>query len=156
MMLRFMCIAVAFLAIPWRLAGGDDAAMQKALKALEGSWQAVAGVEDGQEIPKEKLPRITYVLHADGMITGQTRDGETLARMTVHPGNDPKRVDFLLESGAKKGAKQYAIYKLKGDKLSICMAPPGNPEVDRPRDFAAKVVNVKLLVFERVKGEKKQ
>jgi uncharacterized protein (TIGR03067 family) len=90
------------------------------------------------------------------MITGQTPDGETLARMTVHPGKDPKRVDFLLEAGAKKGAKQYAIYKLEGDKLSICMAPPGNPEADRPRDFVAKGVNVKLLIFERVKGEKKQ
>ena len=108
------------------------------------------------EIPKDKLPRTTYVLHADGKVTAQTPEGETLATLTVDPAKNPKTLDFVLESGEAKGKKQYAIYKLEGDKMTIFATPQGSPEGDRPRDFTAKDTEARLLVFERVKGDNKK
>src|SRR5687768_7611078 len=114
-MMRFMSMALAFCVMSLTLTAADDTLVQKNLKALEGSWKAVSGILAGQEIPKEKLPRTTYVLHADGLITEQTPQGETMGTMTIDPAKDPKIIDFVIESGTDKGKKQYAIYKLEGD-----------------------------------------
>ena len=153
MMLR-MFTALAFLT-PVTLAAADDAAVKEEFKALEGSCKVVAGLQGGHEIPKDKLPRTTYVLHADGKVTARTPEGETLATFTVDPAKNPKTLDFVLESGEAKGKKQYAIYKLEGDKMTIFVTQPGSPAGDRPRDFTAKDTDARLLVFERVTGDKK-
>src|SRR5688572_8833066 len=103
MMMRFVSVALAFFVTPWILAAADDEAVQKELKALEGSWKVVSGFADGQEIPKGKLPKTTYVVRADRTIAAQTSEGETLATLTVNPAKNPRTFDFVLESGAEKG-----------------------------------------------------
>ena len=155
MMVRFMSMALAFSVIPLTLTAGDDIAVQKEFKAMEGSWKAIAGLKGGQEIPKNKLPTTTYVLHPDGKVTARTRDGETMATFTIDPVKSPKTLDMVLESGAFMGKKQYAIYKLEGDKLTIFAAPPGSAATDRPRDFKARDAEARLLIFERVKSDEK-
>ena len=154
-MMRRMSTALACL-IPMTLAAADDAAVKKEFSALKGSWKVVAGLQRGQEIAKDKLPRITYVLHADGKVTARTPEGETLGTLTVDPAKNPKTLDIVLESGEAKGKKQYAIYKLEGDKMTIFVTPPDSPDGDRPRDFTAKDTEARLLVFERVKGDDKK
>src|SRR5262245_27871795 len=155
-MMRFMSTALAFFGISLTAAAADGTAANKELKDLEGRWKVVAGVQGGQEIAKEKLPRTTYVLHADGVVTAETPDGETMGTLTVDSGKNPKTLDIVLESGEFKGKKQYAIYKLEGDRLTIVATPPGSAVADRPRDFGAKDSNSKLLVFERLKEDKKE
>jgi hypothetical protein len=59
------------------------------------------------------------------------------------------------ESGPEKGKKQHTIYKLEGDKFTIFATQPGAPEEDRPTDFDTKDVKAPLMVFERVKDDKK-
>jgi uncharacterized protein (TIGR03067 family) len=156
MMVRFMSMALAFSVIPLTLTAGDDTAVQKEFKAMEGSWKAVAGLQGGQEMPKDKLPRTTYFLHADGKVTARTRDGETMATFSIDPVKNPKTLDMLLESGALMGKKQYAIYKLEGDKLTIFATRPGSAAADRPRDFKAKDAELTLLIFERVKSDERK
>lgn len=70
-------------------------------------------------------------------------------------GRDPKTIDNLHESGAQKGKKQYGIYKLEGDKLTVCMTRPGVAEGDRPKDFSTKDTANVVFVFERPKEDKK-
>jgi hypothetical protein len=41
------------------------------------------------------------------------------------------------------------------DKFTIFATQPGAPEEDRPTDFDAKDVKAPLMVFERVKDDKK-
>jgi hypothetical protein len=55
------------------------------------------------------------------------------------------------ESGPQKGQKQYGIYKLEGDRFTVCAGPRGATESDRPKSFITEgTVNV-VFVFERVK-----
>lgn len=152
-MQRLICVLVV-LATPMLLAAGNDNDVKKELKALEGKWKAVALEAEGNPLPKEAIPDFTYIIGADGKATGKMAEGEYTATMTVNPRKDPKTIDNLHESGPQKGKKQYGVYKLEGDKLTVCMTPPGSAEVDRPKDFITKDSTNVMFVFERVKEDR--
>jgi uncharacterized protein (TIGR03067 family) len=59
---------------------------------------------------------------------------------------------MLHESGAEKGKRQYGIYKLEGDKWTVCITGPRATEGDRPKDFITKGTANAVFVFEREKG----
>jgi uncharacterized protein (TIGR03067 family) len=153
-MQRIICVLVV-LATPLLLAAGNDDDVRKELKALEGKWKAVALEAEGKPLPKEAIPDFTYTIEADGKATGKMAQSEYTATMTVNPKKDPKTIDNVHESGAQKGKKQYGVYKLEGDKLTVCMTPPGGAEGDRPKDFTTKDTTNVVFVFERVKEDKK-
>ena len=154
-MKRIMPAAFALLAIPLTLTAGDDADVEKELKALGGKWKVVAITEAGEELPKDKLPAISFVFRADGTATAQLPEGEVMCRVTLDLAKKPKRMVITHESGSEKGERQYAIYKLEGDKLTFFVTPPGAPEDDRPPDFNARDARARLMVFARVKNDKK-
>ena len=151
-MQRFISVLVV-LAIPLLLAAGDDD-VQKEVKALQGKWKAVALEAGGKALPKEAIPDFTYIIGADGKATGKMPQSEYTATMTVNPKKDPKTIDNVHESGAHKGKKQFGIYKLEGDKWTVCMTPPGAAESNRPKDFDTKDTTNVVFVFERVKADK--
>jgi uncharacterized protein (TIGR03067 family) len=91
------------------------------------------------------------MIGADGKSTGKMAQSEYSATITVNPKKDPKTIDNLHESGAQKGKKQYGVYKLEGDKLTVCMTRPGVAETDRPKSFDTKDTANVVFVFERVK-----
>ncbi len=151
-MQRFICV-LAVLATPLLLVAGDDD-VRKELKALQGSWKAVALEAGGQSLPKEAIPDFTYTIGADGKATGKMAKIEYTASMTVNPKKEPKTIDNAHETGAQKGKKQYGVYKLEGDRLTVCMTSPGRAESDRPKDFNTKDTTNVLFVFERVTKDK--
>ena len=75
--------------------------------------------------------------------------------MTVNPKKEPKTIENLHESGEQKGKMQYGIYKLEGDKFTVCMTPRGSAESDRPKAFTTTDSTNVVFVFERTKEEKK-
>jgi uncharacterized protein (TIGR03067 family) len=75
--------------------------------------------------------------------------------MTVNSKKNSKTIDILHESGEQKGKRQYGVYKLEGDKFTVCVTPRGSAEADRPKDFATKDTTNVVFVFERVKEDKK-
>ena len=152
-MQRIICVLVV-LATPLLLAAGDDD-VRKELKALQGKWKAVALEAGGKPLPKEAIPDFTYIIGAAGKATGKMPQSEYTATMTVNPKKDPTTIDNVHETGAQKGKKQYGVYKLEGDKLTVCMTPPGAAVGDRPKDFTTKDTTNVVFVFERVKDEKK-
>src|SRR6266478_2557456 len=102
---------------------GDD--VQKELKALQGKWKAVAMEAGGKPFPKDSIPDFTFIVAANCLSTGQTPQGKYQATIAIDPKKTPKTIDNLHESGAQKGKKQYGIYKLEGDKWTVCMTRPG-------------------------------
>lgn len=152
-MQRIIC-ALVVLAIPLLLAADTDDDVRKELKALQGKWKTVGVEAVGKPFPKDKIPAFTFVVAADGKSTGQTPQGEFRFTMTVNPKKDPKTIENMHESGEQKGKKQYGIYKLEGDKFTVCMTPPGKAEGDRPKDFTTKDTTNVVFVFERVKEDK--
>jgi uncharacterized protein (TIGR03067 family) len=133
---------------------GDD--VRKELKALQGKWKTVALEAAGKPFPKEAVPAFTFIIAADGKATGQTAKDEFGCTITVNPTKKPRTMDNLHQSGAHKGKKQFGIYKLEADKLTVCMTPPGSAESDRPKDFDTKDSTNVVFVFERVKEDKKR
>ena len=153
-MRRVICVLVV-LAAPLVLIAGDDDAVRKELKALEGKWKAVSMEAGGIMLPKDSTPEFTFTVAAGGKSTAKTAQSEDQAMITVDPKKSPKTIDNLHESGATKGKKQYGIYKLDGDKWTVCMTQPGVAEGDRPKDFATKGTANVVFIFERVKEDKK-
>jgi len=144
-----------FLATPLLLAADDRDTVSKELKALEGKWKAVSMEANGALLPKDSTPAFTFIVGANGKSIAKTPQGDEQATITVDLKKNPKTVDNLHESGASKGKKQYGIYKLEGDKWTVCMTRPGAAESDRPKDFATKDTANVVFVFERQKDDKK-
>jgi uncharacterized protein (TIGR03067 family) len=147
------CIQIV-LTTPLLLMAGDDD-VRKELKALQGTWKAVALEAGGMTMPKELTPQFTFIIGADGKSTGKMSKGEYSATITVDPKKNPKTMDNLHETGAQKGKKQYGVYKLDGDKLTVCMTPPGAAEADRPKGFDTKGSGNVVFIFERANDDKK-
>jgi uncharacterized protein (TIGR03067 family) len=153
-MQRIIAILVV-TAMPLLLAAGTDDDVKKELKGLQGTWKTVAMEAGGKSFSKEETMDFTIVIAEDGKSTGRTPEGEFRVTITVDPKKSPKTIDNLHESGEEQGKKQFGIYKLEGDKFTVCMTPPGTAESDRPKDFATKDSTNVVFVFERVKEAKK-
>src|SRR5262245_1455740 len=143
------------LAAPLPLGADDGDDVRKELKALEGTWKAVSMEAGGTSLPKDSLPDFRFIVAANGKSTAKTPQSEDQATITVDPKKNPRTIDNLHESGATKGKKQYGIYKLEGDKWTVCMTRPGVAEGDRPKDFKTKDTTNVVFVFERIKEGKK-
>ena len=153
-MQRIICVLVV-LTTPPLLAADTGDEVRKELKALQGKWRTVAGEAAGKPFPKDGIPDFTVVIAADGRSTGQMPEEEFRFTMTVNPKKDSKTIDILHESGEQKGKRQYGVYKLEGDKFTVCVTPRGSAEAERPKDFTTKDTTNVVFVFERVKEDKK-
>jgi uncharacterized protein (TIGR03067 family) len=137
-------------------AAADDQAASRELKALAGSWKLVAVETEGQAVPKGDLPVISFTLRPDGTSTVRTPDGEFQTKSVLDPARTPRTLDIEYLGGPLKGQKQYGVYKVEGDRWTVCATPPGGKPEDRPRGFDAKTATGTLVVWERVKDEKKR
>jgi uncharacterized protein (TIGR03067 family) len=153
-MQRIMRVSIVLMA-PLVLAADADDQVRKELKALQGKWKPVAVEAGGKSFPKDGAPAFTFIIGADGKSKSVTPKGEYQATITVNPKKRPKTIDNLHETGAQKGIRQYGIYKLEGDRLTVCMTRPGAAEGDRPKDFSTKGTANVVFVFERAKEAKK-
>jgi uncharacterized protein (TIGR03067 family) len=151
-MRRLICVLVVLL-VPLLLAA--DTEVGKELKTLEGKWKAVAMEVMGKPFPKDMIPAFTIVVGADGKSTGKMPEEEWRFTITVDPKKSPKTIEIAHETGDQKGKKQYGIYKVEGDRWTVCSTPPGRAEADRPKDFPTKDTTNVVFVFERVKADKK-
>jgi uncharacterized protein (TIGR03067 family) len=150
---RFSAVLVLVTA-PLVLLAGDDN-VRKELKALQGTWKVVGLEAGGKPFPKEMVIDFTFIVGADGKSIGKMANVEYQATIRVDPGKNPRTIDNVHDTGAQKGKKQFGIYKLEGNRWTVCMTPPGAVETDRPRSFDTKDTTNVVFIFERVKADKK-
>jgi uncharacterized protein (TIGR03067 family) len=154
-MSRFAFYVVILLVSPV-LAGSDgNDRTRKDLLALQGKWKTVGGEIAGQPFPKDGIPPFSMVIGADGKSIGQFSDQEFKFTIKIDANSEPKTIVNDHETGAEKGKKQYGIYKLEGDKFTVCVGPAGTSEADRPKKFSSTNSGNVVFVFERVKEAKK-
>jgi uncharacterized protein (TIGR03067 family) len=152
-MYRFFSV-LCVLTTPLLLNAGDDD-VHKELKALQGTWKTVGLEAGGKPFPKEAVIDFTFIVGADGKSIGRMGKSEYQAKVSVDPKKNPKTIDNAHETGQSKGKMQYGIYKLEGDKWTVCMTPPGAAESDRPKSFDTKDTKNVVFTFERIKEDKK-
>jgi uncharacterized protein (TIGR03067 family) len=119
----------------------DDKAKTDVVKALQGEWTSEenAGLESKWNFEGDVVKT---------MVAGM----DYSSRLTVDPEAKPHpTMDLMIEDGPEdsKGKTSKGIYKLEGDKLTICVSVPGK---DRPKDF--EQVEDECYLFQ-LKKEKK-
>jgi uncharacterized protein (TIGR03067 family) len=111
------------------------------LKAMEGTWVSAP------DAPLESR----WVF--DGETLKSTVNGQDyVAKIKLDAKASPRAVDFTISEGPEDltGKTVVGIYKIDGDKLTICLSAPGRDE--RPTEF--KAVEDETYLFE-LKREKK-
>jgi uncharacterized protein (TIGR03067 family) len=118
--------------------------------AIQGEWRIVSFVEDGQGVPAAEFKGAYYAFEKGKMV--MKKDGKMFVKgtYTLDPSKTPKHIDVVVTND-KKGETEQGIYKLEGDKLTIC-APAFAKNKERPKEFASKSKSGTILVvLERVK-----
>jgi uncharacterized protein (TIGR03067 family) len=141
-------LAVALLFGAWTLAamgGGDDA--KKELDKLQGVWK----LEEG----KIRDYRDEFFIIKDDCIIDKI-DAKVIDEFRVkivNPTKNPKEIDLIPLKDPNKGIACPAIYKVEGNKLTICVRfEPGSK---RPTDFTSNQTNRNIILI-MVKVEAKQ
>ena len=125
----------------------DDDAVKNELKRHQGTWIATSSTYDGQKAPDEIARSIKHIVAQDHVVW--ERQGKRFAgtKIELDPTPDPKNIDVIPDGGPNRGERVLGIYKLDGDRLTICMARAGQP---RPQEFKAeKGSGWTLQTFER-------
>jgi uncharacterized protein (TIGR03067 family) len=126
-------LLVLLVSWPVTSALADDRAAEE-LERHQGTWRATSSIYEGQEAPEQIVRSITRIVEKDHVIW--KRDGKSFAgtRIELDPSRDPRTIDVIPDGGKDRGERVRGIYKLEKDRLTICMAAPGQP---RPREFKA-------------------
>jgi len=126
-----------------------DAAIANETNRLPGTWRIVRMERGGKEVPAADRDHTQLTIR-----TNQFRwDGDDSEAGIFHPipHRRPVMVDLFHTAGPQQGKMQQAIYKLDGDRLTLCIAPFGATGDELPADFATAGTKLMLYVLEKVK-----
>jgi RNA polymerase sigma factor (sigma-70 family) len=128
-----------------KLAGGKaapdekDKVAQKELKKLAGTWEVLSVESNGRKDRKDDIKGLAYVFEANGKWKLK-KDEDIRAEGTfkIDTTKKPATIDYKIVSSIDKGSigkTSLGIFKLDGDKLTVCRTWPDND--DRPTEFTA-------------------
>jgi uncharacterized protein (TIGR03067 family) len=111
-----------------------DKAVEGEIAKWQGTWRAVSFEHDGKPTPPEKLKSIQLTVSGD---TYHFQNGDFHERGTYkfHPDQDPKALDIVVGEGPDKGKVYLVIYKVEGNRLTICLESDNK---HRPKQFTGK------------------
>ena len=113
-------------------ASGDDAALKKEQKALQGTWKMIS--VDTPQGKKDDLEGATLEFASDGKNLTYTHNGKTQkATYKLNPAGNPKEIDLTIG----KDKLLEGIYQIDKDMLKICLSAPDAND-GRPNEFAVK------------------
>ena len=147
----------------------ENAEKEKRLKPLQGKWRVMMDGMSVEVVPADKfragdverLSRTRVIVEGDKLITDEGRMADRYTEELRFPADGgPQAIDLVATGGdpkEKPGPTLPAIYKVEGDRLTLCIRMEEHVKKGRPTEFKADKTQV-LEVFERfqdVKGELK-
>lgn len=106
--------------------------MANDLEKLQGAWRVTSLESDGQAMAEVVFAGATIVIKGSRFTSsgmGATYQGTVELDATSRP----RAFDLLFTAGHAKGERNLGIYKLSGDRWTICLATRGDA---RPKKFA--------------------
>jgi uncharacterized protein (TIGR03067 family) len=121
--------------------------MPNDLQKLQGTWNITSLEIDGQRMPAGAFSGSKVVIKGQKFTSlgmGVTYKGT----VELDAEKKPKLFDLIFTAGPEKGNRNLGIYKLDGDRWTICLATRGTA---RPNEFATKPgTGVALETLERM------
>jgi uncharacterized protein (TIGR03067 family) len=136
------------------LLGADkkEPALKGDQKKLQGIWKATKIVYNGDELSADNEGKIKITIKGTTLTleaAKQIKREYATIQIKLDETTTPKCIDATISAGGKKGVTLESIYKLDGDKLTICTKVLG---MDRPTKFESPGgESVALVELERVK-----
>jgi uncharacterized protein (TIGR03067 family) len=131
--------------------------LSKALKELQGEWQAISVEEGGEAFNKKETLGFVIEISDDTLIYKRNAPVEKF-RIELSPDNKPAWIDLrLIAENVDPTKRCHAIYALEKDKLKLCLYSEftANDLTERPSKFetAGKIPphGKLLIVLERIK-----
>ena len=142
--------ALLFLAAGFATAADDD--MKKELERLQGTWMLVGREYDGKAASEDDVKALEgKLVFEGGDRASYTSRGDEAGRQVtfkLDPTAKPRTIEWTVTKGPAKGEKVLAIYKIEGDKLTVCA---GTTE-RRPKEFVTKPGSpFVIVVFQKQK-----
>jgi uncharacterized protein (TIGR03067 family) len=141
-----LALAAGFLVA----ADAPSDAVKKEKAKLKGAWIIQSALKDG-EVPNDKSVGKHFTILDEKITLGDGKKADDFVSYTIDPTQRPAAMDVkLLDERLKDKEKEMkAIYSLKGDTLTLCVALPGEA---RPTKFSGdKGTRASLIVLKRAK-----
>jgi uncharacterized protein (TIGR03067 family) len=125
---------------------------------LQGTWIALNGENHGEPLQPDALKRLKIVFTGDRFRITKLNGHDDEGPFTIDPAKDPKTLDFHFEESikgaifAQKGVMP-GIYRLEGDRLTLCIADFDQPRPDRFESAAASKRNELVVVLRRARPD---
>jgi len=146
-------ITVAGLALASALpARGDDS--KNDIEALQGTWHVVSITDNGKAIYDNEDLNMRLIFTSDIMRMIHPGDGTMQLKVALDATKKPRAMDLIFQEDGGEDKIGVYIYKIEGDKLTLCAT--NDPDPPRPTKFeSAKGSDVVLIVLQRAKDSKK-
>jgi uncharacterized protein (TIGR03067 family) len=146
-MVRYLlCFAVCVALAVTNSAGQDKKDKDKEGGKLEGTWTATSWQRGDREIGRDEVD--TVLVLAKGTYEFPEGINRISQKGTIKVDAAKGTIDFTPEDGPAKGKTLLGIYKVDGDKLTLCFTSPGG---ERPKEFKSGERSTVLATYERKK-----
>jgi uncharacterized protein (TIGR03067 family) len=153
----FLCLTTLATTLPYvklvealsQTFSAMDQAVLDESKRLEGSWKLTSGERAGGTLSEKALGEVRLSF-TNNQFTWGTNNGSGRGVYSLYVYRRPKELGLIWSDGELMGKYQSGIYALNGNRLEICLAPPGAMDKDLPINFSTKENKCTVYKFERV------
>ncbi len=104
------------------------------LDTLQGTWRVTTVETEGAVVSPMGFENATITIRGETFVSRGMGD-DYAGTIEVFRGTKPRAFDLHFTQGPPAGRKNLGIYKLDGDRWTICLATRGD---DRPKRFATR------------------
>jgi uncharacterized protein (TIGR03067 family) len=97
---------------------------------LEGEWQMLTAVMNGQPLEKQFAAFGKRVTRGNETTVFTGPQMLMKVTFTLDRSKFPNEIDYVIVQGMNAGKTQLGIFELNGPMLKLCFAAPGNPRPD--------------------------